>query len=184
LNYVNKRLLISFSTKETIIVSENNQLLDTDEIIVEQIPHQPDADTAGTGTSNVLAKVAIGAVIGATLGAIAGALANRSTAQRVNMTVKNVGNTVKNAAEGVNQTVKEVGDGIQRVAVGVNDTVKDVGDAVKGTADDVSQTVKGTMNAVKGTAEDVNPSGNQGVIVADKQRTYILVPVDNEGVIE
>jgi hypothetical protein len=36
------------------------------------------------------------------------------------------------------------------------------------------------MEAVKGTAEDVNPSDNQDVRTSDKQRTYILVPVENE----
>ncbi|MCA1994460.1 MAG: YtxH domain-containing protein, partial [Coleofasciculus sp. S288] len=106
-----------------IVMSENYQLLDTDDIVVEQIPRQPDADSAETGMGNGLAKVAIGAVIGATLGAIAGALANKRTAQKVNLTVKNVGNTVKSAAEGVNQTVKDVGNGIKSVAEGVNDTV-------------------------------------------------------------
>jgi hypothetical protein len=64
-------------------MSENNQVLDTDDIIVEQIPYQSKADSTDTGMGNGLAKIAIGAVIGATLGAIAGALANKGTAQRL-----------------------------------------------------------------------------------------------------
>jgi hypothetical protein len=40
------------------------------------------------------------------------------------------------------------------------------------------------MDAVKGTAEDVKQSGNQLVKTPEKQRTYILVPVENEEVVK
>jgi gas vesicle protein len=153
---INRWLLISFSAKETIIMSENNKFLDDDEIFVEQMPRQTNANSADTSMGNALAKIALGAAIGATLGAIAAALANRDTAQRVNLAVKTVGNAVKNAADGVNQTVKDVGNGIKNVAESVNETVKDVGDSVKVSAEGVSETVKVTMDSVKGTAEGVN----------------------------
>ena len=76
--------------------------LETDEIFVEQMPYQPDADASHTAMGNALAKVALGAAISATLGAIAGALANRNITDKLNMTVKGVGSAVKGAAEGIN----------------------------------------------------------------------------------
>lgn len=180
-------------------MSDNNQLLDTDDIIVEQIPPQTVTSSASTDKGDgLLAKVAIGGLLGATLGLLAGALAHKGTAQRVNQTVKSVGNAVKGAAQSVDQTVKDVGDAVKSVAEGVNDTVKDVGDAVKGATEGVNQTVKSTVDTVKGTAEivndtvkdtvdsaksaveDVKVSANQGVKAPDKQTTYILVPVENE----
>lgn len=200
-----RRALLDFSTKEKISMSEHDQVLDidSDEIRVEQLPHQSDTYSAENTKGNGLAKsVAIGALVGVTLGAIAGALANKGTAERVNRTVKGVGDVVKRAAEGVNNTVKDVGDAAKSVAEGVNYTAKDVGgtvkttaegvsdtvkstvDAVKGTATDVNDTVKGTVDAVKSAAEDVKQSTNQDVKVPEKQRTYILVPVEDEQAVE
>lgn len=183
-------------------MSENNQLLETDDIIVEQLPRHSDTDSPETAWGNGLGKVAIGALIGATLGAIAGALANKGTAERVNQTVRSVGDKVKSAADGVNDTVKGVGDAVKNVAENVNGTVKDVGDTVKnaaegvndtvkstvdavnGTAEGVNNTVKGTVDAVKSAAEDVKQSTNQGVKTAEKQRTYILVPLEDDEAVE
>lgn len=195
-------------------MSENKQVLDVDtnldsdyEIKVEQLPSRSDNYSAGAVKNDgLLAKVAIGALIGASLGAIAAALTNKGTAERVNQTIKGVGNTVKRAATGVNDTVKDVGDAVKNVATGVNDTVKDVGesvkgaatgvndtvkstvDAVKGTAVDVNDTVKGTVDAVKGAADEVKRSTstnpNQGVKPSEKQRAYLLVPVEDEEAVE
>ena len=203
---ITRQPLTDFGTKEKIIMSEKNQVLDTDdEIRVEQIPYQSDDYSEGSSRGAGLTKIAIGALIGATLGAVAGALATKGTAERVNQTVKGVGNAVKRAAEGVNETVQDVGKSTQSVANGVNDTVKDVGNTVKNTAESVNDTVKGTVDVVKGTvdvvkgtskdvndsvkgtvdtlknvAEDVKQSANQDVKLAEKQRTYILVPVEDE----
>jgi gas vesicle protein len=200
-------VLKSFSSKEKIIMSEKNQVLDTDdEITVEQIPYQSSDDySEGTTKGIGLTKIAIGALIGATLGAVAGALATKGTAERLNQTVKGVGNAVKRTAEGVNGTVQDVGNATQTVAYGVNDTVKDVGNTVKNTAESINDTVKGTVDVVKGTvdvvkgtskdvndtvkgtvdtlknvAEDVKQSANQDAKLSEKQRTYILVPVDDD----
>lgn len=180
-------------------MNENNQLVETDEIIVEQIPPQDDTYSASTNKlDGLLAKVAIGGLLGATLGMLAGALAHKGTAQKVNQAVESVGNAVKGAAQGVNQTVKGVGDTVQSVAQGVNETVKDVGDAVKGATEGVNQTVISTVDTVKGTAqvvndtvkdtvhsansaaEDVKVSTHQGAKAPNKQTTYILVPMENE----
>ncbi len=203
---ITRQSLNDFGTKEKIIMSEKNQVLDTDdEITVEQIPYQSDEYTVGTSRGNGLAKVAIGALIGATLGAVAGALATKGTAERVNQTVKGVGNAVKRAAEGVNETVQDVGNSTQSVANGVNETVQDVGNTIKNTAESVNDTVKGTVETVKGTvetvkgtskdvndtvkgtvdtfknaAEDVKQSANQEAKLSEKQRTYILVPVEDD----
>ena len=69
-------------------MSELDQLLDTDEIIVEQILPQHVTDSAGADKfDGLLAKVAIGGLLGATLGVLAGALAHKGTAQKVNQTV-------------------------------------------------------------------------------------------------
>jgi hypothetical protein len=40
------------------------------------------------------------------------------------------------------------------------------------------------MDAVKGTAEDAQSSGNEVVKTSEKQRTYILVPVEDEQVVK
>jgi len=211
-------VLISFITKETIIVNDNQQLLEKHDEKADPISAQANAQPANAGRQDGLAKVAIGTVVGALLGAVVGALANKKTAQGINNAVKNVGDSVKSVAEGVNQTVKDVGEAVKNVAENVNYTAKDVGDAVKGaaegvtktvtvtvdavsgTAEDVSHTVEGTVDALKGAAEGVTQTvkGNpiEAPTDADKQqvktasvgkgaqaetqKTYILVPVENE----
>ena len=196
---ITKRTLINFSTKETMMMMiDNNQVVDREPVSVEEITDESDTYSTSTPRGNGLSKVAISALVGATLGAIAGALAIKGTAERVNQTVKNVGETVKDAAQNLNQTVKGVGDAVRTVADGVNDTAKDVGDtvkdavagvnqtvqgtvdAVKGSAVGVNQTVRSTVDAVKDTVEDVKPSGNKPVKVSDNQQLFRIVPVEDE----
>ena len=71
-------------------------------------------------------------------------------------------------------------DAVKGTAEGVNQTVKSSMDAVKGTVEDVNQNIKGTVNAVKGKAEDVQPSSTEDAKIPEKQRTYILVPVEED----
>jgi len=192
-----KLILISFGTKETIIMSENKQLLDQHEENIDPITDQPDAHPVSTG-DDWLAKAAIGSVVGAVVGAVAGALASKVTAKSINHTVKGVGNAVKGAAEGFNYTVKGVADAVKSVAENVNHTLKDTVDVVKGAAEDVNHTLKDTVDAVKGAAEDVNytvkgavdaaametaENAKQSAKQVDTQTAYILVPVDKEQVV-
>ena len=93
-------------------MNENQQLLNRSEdsiVLTDQVNDY----AGGTNTTNELAKVAIGALIGATLGAVAAALTIKGTAQKVNQTVKGVGNAVKGATGSFNQTLKGVGDAIK-----------------------------------------------------------------------
>ncbi|MBE9017183.1 hypothetical protein IQ272_13760 [Chroococcidiopsidales cyanobacterium LEGE 13417] len=108
-------------------------------------------NTVSTNTNREpnLAKIGIGAAVGALVGAATVALASKVTVDRINNTVKGVGDAVKSAAEGVNNSVKNVGNAVKNVAENVNYTVNDVGTTIKGTAEDVNENVKGTVNAVK-----------------------------------
>jgi len=65
---------------------------------IDSITGQSDAQSVGTGTGNGLAKAAIAGVVGALLGTVATALAGKVTAQRINHTVKGVGDAVKDVA--------------------------------------------------------------------------------------
>ncbi|MFB2736962.1 hypothetical protein [Umezakia ovalisporum] len=142
----------------------------------QHIPsNQADIDTVTHNSSQELSKIAFATFMGATLGALVGALAMRGAAQRVNKTVKNVGNLVKDTTDNFNQTIKGVGDAIKTVAEGVNDTVKDVSYALKGTAVDVNDTVKNTVVTVKGAAVDVNDT---------VQNTAEIVKGANQGISE
>lgn len=117
----------------------------------------PDANTVmDDGSDNGLTKVAIGVLVGATLGGVAGALANPGVVDRINQTIKGLGDAIKKAAANVNDNVHNVGDAVYNVSENVNSTVKDVGSAVKGAADEINSTVKDTLNTVRHTAEDVN----------------------------
>jgi gas vesicle protein len=60
------------------------------------------------------------------------------------------------------------------------ETVKGTVETVKGTSKDVNDTVKGTVDTLKNAAEDVKQSANQEAKLSEKQRTYILVPVEDE----
>lgn len=124
-------------------------------------------------------KIAIGVLIGATLGGIAGALSTRGVVDRVNQTVRGVGNSVKKAASSVNDTVKNVGDAVHSVTNEVNGTVREVGDAVKDATEGVSSTVYDTVNAVKHTAADVN-STMQNTVNAVKDTAGEMIPSNEE----
>jgi gas vesicle protein len=155
--------------------------LGTYDIIVEQIPGQPVTYSAGTDKGDRLfPKLVLGGLLGATLGVLAVALAHKGTTQRVNQTVKSVGNAVKGAAESLNGPVKDVGEAAKRATEGVSDTVKDTVDAVKSTAGGVSDTVKDTMDSAKAQLKMSRYLLNQDVKTSDKQKTYILVPMENE----
>ena len=137
-------------------MSETPQLLVNHNENVEPITLQHDAQSAGTGRGDSLAKVGIGAVVGAVVGAVAVTLAGKVTVESVNNTVKGIGEVVKGTAKSVNNTVKGVGDAVKNVAENVNYIVEDVGATVKGVADDVNQNVKGTVNVVGGADEGIN----------------------------
>lgn len=109
-----------------------------------------------TPTENGFLRIAIGVLIGAALGGIAGALTNRNAVDRVNQSIKRVGNSVKEAAANVSETVQELGNAVNSVAVGVNDTVRDVGSSVRGAADQVTDTVETTVSTVQDTTDGVN----------------------------
>jgi phage-related protein len=70
---------------------------------------------------------------GASLGAVTAALTIKGTTEKVEKTVKSVGNTVKGASGSFTETVANIGNAIKTIADSVNETVKDVGDAVKDT---------------------------------------------------
>lgn len=178
------------------MASNNTPLLPAAESNVEDSTNYSNLDANPTANDG-FTKVAIGVLVGATLGGIAGALTNRGVVDRINQTIRGVGNAVKRAAANVNNDVQNVGDAVYSVTTGVNDTVKDVGDAVKETAEGVNSTVRHTVSSVKHTAENVNgtvkstlssikenaqenePSGQQDTNNTPEQETlYKLIPVN------
>jgi gas vesicle protein len=125
----------------------------------------------------------------------------KSAVEGINQTVKSATDTIKTAADGINETVKDVGNTVKTSAVNANDSIKDTVDTVKNTAVNVNDTVKNAMHIVKGAASGVSETVQDTVDVAQKvvenddekksasngstnvpehQRTYILVPVDEE----
>lgn len=193
-------------TPQLLVKHEENVNSISDEVDVH-FTDQVDANSAGTGSNDRLAKIGIGIVLGAVVGAVAGAWAGKVTVESVNNTVKSTGDAVKGAAVGVSQTVKGVKDAVKSVADNVNQTVKGTVDAVKGAAEDVNHNVKGTVDAVKSVAENVNHTVKGTVdvayeerLVADEQQVkpgevgieqqvetqtaYMLVPVDKQRVVE
>jgi uncharacterized protein (TIGR02271 family) len=104
--------------KERIITSELEQPLEKQEENIDSITGQADAQSVGTGMGNGLARAAIAGIVGAVLGTVAATLAGKVTAQRINRSVKSVGDAVKDVAKGVNHTAK-----------GTVDRVKDIEDA-------------------------------------------------------
>ncbi|MBW4460781.1 MAG: hypothetical protein KME47_11190 [Nodosilinea sp. WJT8-NPBG4] len=105
--------------------------------------------------SQAFTKVAIGALIGATLGGIAGALINKGVVDRINTSVRGVGNTVRKTTAGIDETIKGVGDAVQSVAVEVNATAREINEAVRETAEGISGTVQSTVHTVQSTADSV-----------------------------
>ena len=144
--------------KERMITSELEQPLQKHEENLDSIPGQGDAQSVGTGTGNGLAKAAILGAVGAVLGTVAVALASKVTDQRINGTVKGVGDAVKGVAKGVNHTVK-----------GTVDRVRD-------SIEDAKVSAKDTVNREKDTVEDAKVSDNQTFklyeerLVADKKK--------------
>ncbi|MDR9899899.1 hypothetical protein G7B40_035885 [Aetokthonos hydrillicola Thurmond2011] len=159
-------------------MNSNQQFVDQDddEITINRLgdidlsTEQSD-DTEPKETKNELYKVFLGGLIGATVGGIAGALLIKGTAQKINQTVKNVGDKVKGASENFSRTAKGVGDAVQTVANGVNETIKDVGETVNSTATDVNQTVKKTADSVKGAANGMNETVKSTVDVVKDAAT-------------
>lgn len=151
----------TFSPKETIMISENEQTKVNNHEFDYNPVQQPNsaeynAPPASPDKGSSLIPIGIGAIVGAVIGAATAALASKVTVESVNNSVKGVGDAVKGAAMGVNNTVKGVGDAVKNVAENVDYTLKDVGTTVKGTAEELNSNVKGTVNAVKGTAQNVN----------------------------
>ncbi|PSB15715.1 hypothetical protein C7B61_06155 [filamentous cyanobacterium CCP1] len=107
-------------------------------------------------SNNGLSKIAIGVLVGATLGGVAGALANPGVVDRINRSIRGVGDAMKRAAANVTDDVQHVGEAVHSVSTGVNDTVREVGSAVKGAAAGINSTMKNTVNTVKNTADTVN----------------------------
>ena len=178
------------------MTSSSKQPSPGDETALDEPARTPYTDPDSEITFNGFARVALGVLIGATLGGIAGALTNKRVVDRINRTVKDVGNTVKKTAVSVNDTVQEVGDAVYSVATSVNDTVKDAGGTVKETAEsvngtmqhtlgairnttkDVNGTVQETLDAVKKVADDVNASTQPDVDKSSGETLYKLVPVN------
>lgn len=144
--------------------------------------------------SQAFTRVAIGALVGATLGGIAGALTNKGVVDRINTSVRGVGNTVRKTTAGIDETIKGVGDAVQSVAVGVNTTAREINEAVRETAEGISGTVQSTVHTVQNTADDVQETVGSTVNTvksvveettasanlapdADQTTLYKLVPV-------
>ncbi|MBD2075129.1 YtxH domain-containing protein [Phormidium sp. FACHB-592] len=179
------------------MASSSKQRSTGDETVLDEPARIPYADPDSEITDNGFARVALGVLIGATLGGIAGALTNKRVVDRINRTVKDVGNTVKTTAVSVNDTVQEVGDAVYSVATSVNDTVKDAGGTVKETAEgvsgtvqhalgaikntskDVNGTVQETLEAVKKVSEDINTSAQPKVEKSSGETLYKLVPINS-----
>ncbi|NJL64585.1 MAG: hypothetical protein HC903_25685 [Methylacidiphilales bacterium] len=133
----------------------NKQLLEQPEN-ANNLVEQPNTDSVSEYEENPIAKIAIASLVGATIGAIAGVLALKNSSQRINQSIKNVGNTVKNVVENVNQTLKDTSDTIKSAASSIDETVKEVGKTVKNSAVDTNDTVKDAVDSVKDTAVNVN----------------------------
>jgi len=102
--------------KERIITGELKQPVEKHEENIDSITGQSDAQSVGTGMGNGLAKAAIAGVVGALI-TVATALAGKVTAQRINRTVKGVGDAVKDVAMVLTT--------LQKVQWTVKDTVED-----------------------------------------------------------
>lgn len=106
--------------KERIITSELEQPVEKHEENLDSLTGQGDAQSVGKGMGNGLAKAAIVGVVGAALGTVAATLASKVKAQRINRTVKGVGDAVKDVAKSANHTAKGTVDSVK-------DTVEDAG---------------------------------------------------------
>lgn len=142
-------------------------------------------DTETTTTNNGLGRLLMGVLIGATLGGIASVLTNKSTVERINKNVKDVGNAVKKAATNINDTIKDIDDSINRVATEISDTYKDVEHTVIVNAVDAGQTVRSTVNTVKNPiANNSRPQERASERVNQNGTLYKLIPIDQDEVEE
>lgn len=123
--------------------------------------------TSQPSGGNNFSKIMIGALIGGTLGSIAAALANRQTAERVNQTIRSVGQTAKSAAETLNDSVRQVGQAVNQIAVTVNESAQDVNSAVNSIAMNANTTAQDTIRTVQGAAAEVNASVNSTMNVVN-----------------
>lgn len=136
--------------------------ISADENEDEPVTEQSYAQTVDTQTGNGLAKAAIGGVVGAVLGTVALSLANKKTAQSINRSVKDVGNTVKNAASGVNDSVKNAVEAVKGVAnKNVNETVETASNTEQATTEDISKTVENGQNIQSPSQQDTEVSDTQ-----------------------
>jgi gas vesicle protein len=185
-------------SKKEKVMTNGNQVLTQDQPALQStvVATTPEVDNRSTVKDQTLAKVAIGALVGATLGGLAGALANKSVVDRINRTIKELGNSLKKTTSNVNDTVQDVGDAVYTITANVTDTVRDVGETVKQTADsvnstvretvdtvrntanDVNGTVRTTLNSVKDSAEEVLSTDESNTAVPDQDTLYKLVPVE------
>ena len=106
--------------KKRIITSENSPTVERHEENLDSITSQGDAQSVGTGTGNGLAKAAIIGVVGAALGTVAATLASKVKAQRINRTVKGVGDAVDDVVKSANHAAKATVDRVK-------DTFEDAG---------------------------------------------------------
>ncbi|MCU0532606.1 MAG: hypothetical protein MUD14_01670 [Hydrococcus sp. Prado102] len=142
-------------------------------------------DTESTTANNGLGRLLLGVLIGATLGGIASAITNKSTVERINKNVKDIGNTVKKAATNINDTIKDIDNAVNSVATGISDTYKDVEHTVIVNAVDAGQTVRSTVKAVKQPiANNIQPNAQASERVSQNGTLYKLIPIDQEGVEE
>ena len=179
---------MSTPNDETVTARNGNQVAST----VQDGSNASDQNVSSN--SQAFTKVAIGALVGATLGGIAGALTNKGVVDRINTSVRGVGNTVRKTTAEIDETIKGVGDAVQSVASGVNTTAKEINEAVRETAEGISGTVKSTVHTVQDTADEVQETVGSTVDTvksvmeetaasaelapaAEKSTLYKLVPV-------
>lgn len=166
---------MSTPNDETVTVENGNRISPT----AQEESNFPDQDVSPD--SQVFTKVAIGALVGATLGGIAGALTHKGVVDRINTSVRGVGNTVRKTTAEIDETIKGVGDAVQSVAAGVNTTAKEINEAVRETAEGISGTVKSTVHTVQDTADDVQQTVGSTVntvksVVEDTTASAALAP--------
>jgi gas vesicle protein len=142
-------------------MDDNQQLLAQNSQNINGQYEQPNNDVIDNAkASSPLAKVALGTMIGAALGAVASTLLIEGIAEKLNQTIRNFSNAVKDAAQNFNQAVNTVGYTINTVASGVNDATNDVSYIVKNTSVNVNDTVRNTVNTVKSTVGNLNDTVN------------------------
>jgi gas vesicle protein len=164
------------SNSDRIFNGEQNNFTDsTENYTTDRV--EPETTT----TNNGMGRLLFGVLIGATLGGIASVLTNKSTVERINKNVKDLGNAVKKAATNINDTIKDVDDAVNSVATGINDTYKDVEHTVIVNAVDAGQTVRSTVNTVKKPiANNIQSNDKVSDRINQNGTLYKLVPIDQD----